>query len=158
MTSKGRQTIKKPVFRELSGVEADEILARNSVGRLARSIGDRIDIELIHYVVLDRCIYGVTSREPVFPTQAHNGRAAFEVDEILDLFEWSSVVVKGTIEIVSAGAEGNTDPILAPGVQRLRALVPVAPVSARPPSVEYYVFRLLVDTMTGRGAGVPKTG
>ncbi len=158
MTSKGRQTKKKPVFRELSAVEAEEILARNSVGRLARSIGDGIDIELIHYVVLDRCIYGVTSREPVLASPAHNARVAFEVDEIRDLFEWSSVVVKGTMEIVSGGAEGNADPAPARGVERLRALVPVAPVSARPPSVENHVFRLLVDTMTGRGAGVPKTG
>ena len=85
----------KPVIRALKSDEAQALLARNSVGRIAFSHRDRVDIEPIHYVYAAPWIYGRTSQGAKLLTLAHNQWCAFETDEVHGMFDWESVVVKG---------------------------------------------------------------
>ena len=71
-----------PIFRELSNSECRTLLGRHSVGRIAFSFHDRVDIQPIHYAVSGDWLYGRTSRGSKYLTLAHNPWCAFEVDEV----------------------------------------------------------------------------
>jgi hypothetical protein len=85
----------KPTIRLLRRDEAQEILARNQVGRIAFSFHDRVDIEPIHYAYEAPWIYGRTGAGARLLTLSHNQWCAFETDEVHGMFDWQSVVVKG---------------------------------------------------------------
>jgi nitroimidazol reductase NimA-like FMN-containing flavoprotein (pyridoxamine 5'-phosphate oxidase superfamily) len=85
----------KPIVRVLSGVEAQALLTRNRVGRIAFSQLDRVDIEPIHYIYDAPWIFGRTSAGAKLLTLSHNAWCAFETDEVHSLWDWESVVVKG---------------------------------------------------------------
>lgn len=85
----------KPTVRALTGDEAQAMLVRNHVGRIAFSLRDRVDVEPIHYVYEAPWIFGRTSPGTKMLTLAHNQWCAFETDEVHGMFDWSSVVVKG---------------------------------------------------------------
>lgn len=92
----------KPVIRELKGSEAEALLLRNHVGRLAYSQKDRIDIEPIHYVYDAPWIFGRTRVGAKLLAQDLNFWCAFEVDEVRGMFDWESVVVKGPFSAASS--------------------------------------------------------
>ena len=79
----------------LRGDDAEKLLKRICVGRLAFAFHDRVDIIPIHYVYSAPWIYGRTSRGAKLLTLEHNPWCAFEVDEIRGPFDWQSVIVKG---------------------------------------------------------------
>lgn len=90
MTSHGT-----PIIRALRGDEAQALLARNIVGRIAFSLHDRVDIEPVHYVFDAPWIFGRTSAGTKLLTLSHNQWCAFETDDVHGLFDWESVIVKG---------------------------------------------------------------
>ncbi len=89
-----------PTFSHLTKVESQALLARNSVGRVAYSLRDRVDIEPINYVSDGDWIFARTSKGAKLSTLLHHPWCAFEVDEVRGLFDWASVVVKGTFSIL----------------------------------------------------------
>jgi uncharacterized protein len=141
-----------PVFRELGREEAEELLARNHVGRIAFTFHDRVDIEPIHYVFDEGWIYGRTSHGTKLSTVAHHRWVAFEVDEVRDLFDWRSVVVKGALYLMEADAPIDRDPTLARGVELLRSLIPATLAAGDPAPFRRSVFRIHLDQVTGREA------
>ncbi len=149
-----------PVFRRLSEDESRQVLSRNHVGRVANSFHDRLDIELVQYVYSEGWIYGRTTREGTSSAVAHNPWVAFEVDESTGLFDWCSVVVKGTFERLEPAESGIPDLATAHGMDQLRALISDARVIASlPPSASvqsHREFRLFVGEISGRGAHDPR--
>jgi uncharacterized protein len=141
-----------PVFRELGREEAEELLARNHVGRIAFTFHDRVDIEPIHYVFDEGWIYGRTSHGTKLSTVAHHRWVAFEVDEVRDLFDWRSVVVKGALYLMEADAPIDQDPTRARGVELLRSLIPETLTAGDPAPFRRSVFRIHLDQVTGREA------
>jgi nitroimidazol reductase NimA-like FMN-containing flavoprotein (pyridoxamine 5'-phosphate oxidase superfamily) len=93
-------TIPEPKFRHLTLEESHALLASNHVRRIAFSLHDRVDIEPINYVSDGDWIFGRTSEGTKLATLLHHPSCAFEVDEVHGLFDWSSVVVKGTFSIL----------------------------------------------------------
>lgn len=85
----------KPIIRALTGDEAQALLSRNQVARIAFSHRDRVDIEPIHYVYDAPWIFGRTSEGAKLLTLSHNQWCALETDDVRGLFDWESVVVKG---------------------------------------------------------------
>ena len=85
----------KPTIRALKGDEAQALLVRNHIGRLAFSQMDRVDVEPIHYVYDAPWIFGRTSAGTKLLTLAHNQWCAFETDDVRGMFDWESVVAKG---------------------------------------------------------------
>ncbi len=72
----------KPMIRKLTGTEAQALLVRNSVGRIAFSQHDRVDIEPLHYVYDAPWIFGRTSSGAKLLTLEHNHWCALETDEV----------------------------------------------------------------------------
>lgn len=145
-------TASVPIIKDLSRDEAEQILRRNHVGRIAFSFHDRVDIEPIHYIYDEGWIYGRTSRGAKLETLSHHRWVAFEVDETEDMFSWRSVVVKGAFYLVDADTPDHQDPAFTRGVQLLRSLIPETLTAGDPTPFRRSVFRIHLDEVTARAA------
>jgi nitroimidazol reductase NimA-like FMN-containing flavoprotein (pyridoxamine 5'-phosphate oxidase superfamily) len=147
--------IAAPRFREMDRAECETVLARNSVGRLAYSFHDRVDIEPISYVFADGYIYGRTGPGTKLRTLAHHPWVAFEVDELQERSSWRSVVVHGTVYRLEPDQGQRPDESYARAVEVLRRLMPTAFTPSDPWPERTVVFRIFADEMTGRVVGAP---
>ena len=141
-----------PTFRELTRDECDAVLGRNHLGRIAFSFHDRVDIEPIHYVHHGEWIFVRTAPGAKIMTVAHNRWVAFEVDEVDDLFEWRSVVVRGSVYLLDPEGSKQDKAALAEAVELLRSVVPKAFRPGDPVAFRYLILRIHVDDVTGRAA------
>lgn len=146
---------------ELRRDEIDANLERNHVGRIAFTSNDRVDIEPIHYVHRYGWLYGRTSPGAKFEAITNHPKVAFEVDEVEGVFDWRSVVVRGTVEFLNPvpmlgmGPDDmarHENPAFAQGVALLRALIPESLQAGDPAPHRYIAFRIHVDDVSGYSA------
>ena len=142
----------KPRFRDLAREECEEILLRNNVGRLAFTLHDRVDIEPLHYVFDGGWIYGRTSSGAKLATIAHHRWVAFEVDEVKSLFDWRSVVVKGSFYLLEPDTPIHRDQGFNRGVELLRSVLAETLTADDPVPFRTSVFRIHLDEVRGREA------
>ena len=84
------------MLTELMAVgDIQEILTRNSVGRLACSQDDQPYIVLMSYVYDGNHLYGFATEGQKTRWMRSNPKVCFEVDEISDRLQWASIVLKG---------------------------------------------------------------
>ena len=137
----------KPIIRELKGNEAEALLGRNHVGRIAYAQKDRIDIEPIHYVYDAPWIFGRTRAGARLLAQDLNFWCAFETDEVRGLFDWESVVVKGPFSAANS-------PLVTWDYRRalasLRRLLPSALTNEDPAPDRDIVFAVHASEISGR--------
>ena len=81
---------------------------------------------------------------------------AFEIDDVRGVFEWQSVVVKGTVYLVEQGTPAS-DETWRTSVEALRRLVPSTLMHDDPTPGRNVIFRIHIDEMHGRAA-VPSDG
>jgi nitroimidazol reductase NimA-like FMN-containing flavoprotein (pyridoxamine 5'-phosphate oxidase superfamily) len=143
------------VFRDLDFVEIESMLKGNSYGRLAFSFRDRVDIEPIHYVYEDGWLVCRTAPGTKLTLLSHHPWVAFEIDEVRGLFEWRSVVVKGTVYFLQKGGDEALDAAWDSAVAALRRLVPSTLQAGDPTPGRNVLFRIHIDEMHGRAAGTP---
>lgn len=91
----------EPIIREMEPAEAEALLQRQHVGRIAFVRDDRVDMEPIHYIADDGWIFGRTSPGTKLDAVAHRPWVAFEVDEVRGPEDWESVVVHGTLYVLT---------------------------------------------------------
>jgi hypothetical protein len=139
----------KPVVRALKGEEAQALLVRNSVGRIAFSHHDRVDIEPIHYVYRAPWIYGRTGAGAKLLTLAHNQWCAFETDDVRGMLDWESVVVKGPFSPRHSPFAG-WDYDLA--IAALRELLPSVLTDDDPTPHRDIVFGIHASEISGRSS------
>src|SRR5688572_18133529 len=139
----------KPIIRVSRGDEAEALLVRNHVGRIAYSEHDRVDIEPIHYVYEAPWIFGRTSSGAKILTLAYNQWCAFETDEVHDLFDWQSVVVKGPFSARNSPL-ASWDYDLA--VAALRRLLPCSRADDHPAPHRDIVFGIHATEISGRSS------
>jgi Predicted flavin-nucleotide-binding protein len=142
----------RPIFRELSRAEIDEMLARHHVGRIAYAFRNRVDIEPIHYVYHDGWIYARTAPGSKITVLAHSPWVAFEVDEVEGVFNWRSVVLHTTVYEMSPGGTPAQEQVYSQAVELLRGIVPETFTSDDPTPERSVVIRMYVDEATGREA------
>lgn len=142
----------RPTFRELTPSECEALLRRHTVGRLAVSHRDRIDITPIHYVFEDGWIYGRTAAGNKLEIVTHNRWVAFEVDEVRALFDWESVVVKGGFYILRRDGGEHEVALYEKGLAIVRRLLPATLTPDDPLPDRAIIFRIHVDEITGRAA------
>lgn len=140
------------VFRELSREEIEAMLSRNSVGRLAFSFHDRVDIQPIHYVYERGWIYGRTSEGEKIAALAHNQWVAFEVDEVANVFDWRSVVIHGSFWILHPRGSPRAEELWAKGAELVSRIVPDALTENDPVGFRQTLFRIAVSDARGREA------
>ena len=143
-------TATRPIFAELSHNFAYTMLKRLHVGRLAYSLHDRVDIQPINYVFDDGWIFGRTAVGSKLSKLTHNPWCAFEVDDVRGLFEWDSVVVKGSFHILDP-EQGSPDRYRR-ALEVLRELIPGTLGPNDPAPERMILFGIHVDEMTGRSA------
>lgn len=141
-----------PIFTELTRDECEQVLARNTVGRLAFTFHDRVDIEPIHYRFADGWLYGRTSPGTKLAMLAHHPWVAFEVDEVTGLFHWESVVVKGPFSLIMPDTPYRQQQAYTRGVDLLRSMLPETLRADDPVPFRYQLFRIHLDVVRGRRA------
>lgn len=139
-----------PTFRTLTDDESRAILGRATVGRLAFSMHDRVDIEPIHFVADGDWIFGRTSNGAKLATLLHHPWCALETDEVHGVFDWASVVVKGTFYLLDPGMDASGTYARAEAM--LSALVQGTFSEHDPVPQRSIVFGIHVNEMTGRAA------
>jgi uncharacterized protein len=142
-----------PLFAVVDQFEDhEEILARNTVGRLAFALQDRVSVLPVHYVYEDGWIYGRTSAGGKLREILRNRRIAFEVDEHTQVFEWRSVVVRGPLYLIDPGTLPADRRIYAKAVSLIRRLVPSALTDSDPVPFRDQLFRIRAVEISGRSS------
>jgi nitroimidazol reductase NimA-like FMN-containing flavoprotein (pyridoxamine 5'-phosphate oxidase superfamily) len=143
-----------PRISKLGVAACKAILARNHVGRLAYVFHDAVDIVPLHYVYEDEWLYGRTSPGHKLRMLHHHRWVAFEVDEVDDWFEWRSVVVRGGLYQLDEGLA--LPDVREHALEVLRRVMPTALTEDDPVPSRTMLFRIHVDSMTGRRATLAK--
>jgi len=141
-----------PVFRELSRAECVRILKRNHVGRLAFAHRNRVDIEPVHYVFAEDWLHGRTAPGTKISVLRRQPWVAVEVDEVEGLFDWRSVVMHGSVYILDPNRSANDREVFARTLTHVRKLVPSALDADDPTPQRTVLFRIHVDSLTGRAS------
>lgn len=142
----------RPTFFALTHDDAAALLERNHVGRLAFTFHDRVDIEPISYVFAEGYVFGRTAPGTKLTTLEHHPWVAFEVDEVQALFDWQSVVVRGTLYVIDPDAGERDRQAHAHAVEILRTLDPAVLTRDDPAPDRLTIFQIFADEVTGRGA------
>jgi nitroimidazol reductase NimA-like FMN-containing flavoprotein (pyridoxamine 5'-phosphate oxidase superfamily) len=138
-----------PGVRELSRRDIDSILARNLVGRLVFSCGDRLDVQPIGFVYHRGSIYGRTAPSSRLARMAARGAdVAFEVDEIETTLRWRSVIVHGTVETLPMDDLDHEERDRVAGL--LRKVIPATFTEDDPVPDRSEVVRIRIEEVTGR--------
>ena len=141
-----------PRIRVLSRRECEALLRRATVGRLAFSFHDRVDIEPIHFVYHDGWLVWRTGPGTKFTTLQHNRWVAFEVDEVDGTFDWRSVVIHGAAYLLDDATEHVATQARRDALELLRGVVPGTGTTDDPVSSRNHVFHLQVDEIAGRSS------
>lgn len=139
-------------FRELSREEVEAVLARNKVGRLAFSFHDRVDIQPIHYIYDHGWLYGRTSEGEKLSTLNHNQWVAFEVDEVSDTFDWTSVVIHGSFWIMHPKGSPRAEELWKKAAELVSRIVPGSLTESDPVAFRHTLFRIALSDFRGRSA------
>lgn len=143
---------REPQFHVLDRDECEALLAACTVGRLAFSHGNRVDVEPVHFVFRDGWIYGRTQRGSKVTALVHRPWVAFEVDEVKDTFHWRSVVVHGRMEFPDPTDGPRERALHEAAVAAYRTLIPGAFTDDDPTPGRTIAFALSVQELTGRAA------
>ena len=141
-----------PIFRVLSDRECGALVKRNHIGRLCFINAGRPDVTPIHYVASREWIFMRSAPGGKMEAFAHSPYVAFEVDEIDDVFDWRSVVVRGTIYMLPDDGTEIERKALTRALRALRSFVPGALTNEDPTPDREIVYGIHIDTMTGRAA------
>lgn len=139
-------------FRALSADECQALLASHHVGRLAYAYKQRVDIEPLHYVLDGEWLYLRTSHGTKVSMLEHQPWVALEVDEIHGMFEWKSVVVHGSVQVLDPASGDDTLSRWQYAVDTFRRLVPEAFSAADPTPGRDVMLRVHMSHVEGRAA------
>ncbi len=145
-------TTSTPTFRILDDAECAALLAAHHIGRIAFGCYGRVDIEPIHYVWSYGEIFGRTRDGTKLRAVVANRQVAFEIDEVAAMYDWRSVVVKGTLVLLEPDAEATPDSDWERAVAHLRRIIPDALADGDPTPERTVVFRIHAEQITGRAA------
>lgn len=140
-------------YRDMSHEECVALLTRQRVGRLAYSFRDRVDVEPIAYVWDVDTLFLRTGPGVKLDTLKKNPWVALEVDDVRGLFDWESAVVKGTVYFLRAAGSEFDQATYQRGLRALRRIEPRFGTAEDPMGERTMLFRIHVDTITGRRAG-----
>jgi nitroimidazol reductase NimA-like FMN-containing flavoprotein (pyridoxamine 5'-phosphate oxidase superfamily) len=146
------------LIHTLTPAECEEVLARTTLGRLgcARDNQPYIVPISFYYSVLDRCLYSFATLGQKVEWMRDNPLVCLEVDEVLDRFNWSSVLVTGRYEEIVSHES------MAGERQRAYKLLQERPTWWLPGSAQLddgtehevsVFYRVLIRDISGRRAG-----
>jgi uncharacterized protein len=139
-------------IRTLSADECQALLASHHIGRLAYAYKQRVDIEPLHYVADGEWLYLRTGHGTKVAMLEHQPWVALEVDEVHGLFDWQSVVVHGSVQVLDAHGAPADKALWQHAVETFRRIVPLAFASGDPTPQRDVMLRVHVSQIEGRTA------
>lgn len=139
--------------RELPRAEIEAILSRNHVGRIAFVLRDWVEFEPVQYVYDAGCIYGRMLAGNL-GLGRRNAVVALAVDEVDDVSDWRSIIVRGRFQPLTAPVTEEEREEWRRGLSLLRALAPETLTEQDPLSDHAVVFRVAIETASGRAASM----
>ena len=146
-------SVKRPRIRALTSRQAEFVLARNSVARIAFQANGRVELMPVHYAFVGGAIVGRISLGKKYLNWLVVKEVVLEVEEVQGLFDWRSVVMRGTVTLLRA--HGGTDierDAFHKAVSAIRTLIPGAFTENDPTPDRRFVFRVEPTELTGREA------
>jgi nitroimidazol reductase NimA-like FMN-containing flavoprotein (pyridoxamine 5'-phosphate oxidase superfamily) len=148
------------VIHELTAAECRQLLADNTLGRLACAKSDQPYITPLFYYfdTTDNCLYSFATVGQKIEWMRDNPKVCIEVDQIVDQFHWTTVVASGRYEELSDAAGASLV------LERARVLFERnpnwwLPATGRLASAGEretpIVYRIRIDRATGRRASRP---
>ena len=144
-------------IRTLGADECQALLASHHIGRLAYAYKQRVDIEPLHYVADGEWLYLRTGHGAKVAMLEHQPWVAFEVDEVHGLFDWESVVVHGSVQLLDAHGGPAADALWRHAIDTFRRIVPLAFSSGDPTPQRDVMLRVHVSHVDGRAATASKS-
>lgn len=141
-----------PDIRQLSAKEAEALLRRNRIGRLAYTYRNKVDIRPLHYAWRRGWLFGRTSPGDKLIKLTHNQWVAFEIDEIDNGLDWESVIVRGTFYMLKPEGSVHDVRLYRRAVRAIREVAPFAFTEDDPVAFRTEVFGIAIDTVTGRSS------
>jgi uncharacterized protein len=145
------------VIHELTNNECIKVLRRLGFGRLACSHDNHPYIVPIYFAYRESYLYSFATLGQKIEWMRANPQVCVETDEIINHFQWESVVVQGQYEELEDAPEWMGQRILAYGLLQQRAMwwepahIRTAHLIAEGELIPIY-YRIHVDQMTGRRA------
>lgn len=143
---------RSPRTRALSARQSQVVLARNCVGRLAFLAGGRLELIPVHYVYADQTIFGRTSFGAKCAAWERDTSVVFEVDEPEAMYDWRSVIVRGTLRVLPASGTRDERAEYWGAVTAIRRAFPDTLTERDPVPTRRCVFAIAPVEMTGREA------
>lgn len=138
--------------RDLSFEEAEELLSRNAVGRLAYMMRNQVEIVPIHYAFADGWIYARTAVGQKLVALLQSPWVAFEVDEIESAGSWRSVVVRGSAQVLDPDGPPMEREALEQAIAVLRRANSNVLREGDPSPGRNFIVRIHADRVTGKAA------
>jgi nitroimidazol reductase NimA-like FMN-containing flavoprotein (pyridoxamine 5'-phosphate oxidase superfamily) len=123
--------------------EIDQILRRQTIGRIACSSNDHPYIVPITYAYDGQSVYAFSGPGRKIEIMREQPRVCFEVDEVDGPGEWRSVVAEGTYEELTS-EKARREALFLLGIDNGPARRALAPNSRG------VIFRIRLDTRSGR--------
>jgi nitroimidazol reductase NimA-like FMN-containing flavoprotein (pyridoxamine 5'-phosphate oxidase superfamily) len=141
-----------PRTRELNAREREFILARNHVGRVAFQGEGRIELIPVHYVYANGTIVGRTAIGTKYLGWLLQNDVVFEVDESDSLFDWRSVIVRGSVSLLRSRGSPTECQAYEEAVAIIRTLIPTAFTERDPTPHRCMIFAITPKQISGRVA------
>jgi len=142
----------KPRFAALTDDECTALLVRNHVGRVAFFNHGVVDIEPVHYVANGDWLFLRSAAGTKIDAFSHQPYVAFEVDEVDGPFDWRSVVVHGTVYLLSERGVRVDRLAFERALRALRSVAPTTLGTKDPTPFRRQVYGIHVNSLTGRVA------
>ena len=139
------------VTATLRDEDVEKLLATHVVGRIGCHVDGTTYVVPVSYAYVDGCVYAHSAEGQKVRMMRTNPRVCFEVDEVLDLACWKSVVAQGTFEELTGDEADHARQVLLDGYRRAigsPTAVPPHHASADAGTTVYYRIRL--GERTGR--------
>ena len=149
------------LIHKLTSAECEKVLARTRLGRLACSRDNQPYIVPIsfYFAPNDRCLFSFSTVGQKIEWMRTNPKVCIEADEIIDRFEWLTVLVLGRYEEIKRTNSKNAE------MERARELLQNRPTWWLPGAATLddgtehatpVFYRIAIDTLTGRRAEQPR--
>jgi nitroimidazol reductase NimA-like FMN-containing flavoprotein (pyridoxamine 5'-phosphate oxidase superfamily) len=144
--------------RDLSRDESLALLAGHHIGRVGISFHDLLRVELAAYLYSGGWIYARTELGDDVVTVRHHPWAAFEVDEVMGIYDWRTVEAWGSVEFLSSDVHTRDWFQFENAVRLMRGVVPQILTADDPMPQRVQLVRMHVDSVRGRESHGGMTG